>query len=81
MTTSNQTMMSTEMMLSLRMIFCAAQQSSYAQKELGLVSSNDEPVKDHRMVVVGTCSTHSLLMTKNNYVMLLYLFEDSYVML
>ncbi|KAG5087689.1 hypothetical protein JHK86_000301 [Glycine max] len=31
----------------------------------GSNSSNDEPVKDDRMAVVGTCSTHSLLMTEN----------------
>ncbi|XP_020218079.1 potassium transporter 6 [Cajanus cajan] len=31
-----------------------------------LSSSNDEPVKDDRMAVVGTCSTHSMLMSEDN---------------
>ncbi|XP_027360719.1 potassium transporter 6 [Abrus precatorius] len=32
----------------------------------GLNSSNDEDEKDDRMAVVGTCSTHSILMSEDN---------------
>ncbi|KAL2349395.1 hypothetical protein Fmac_003395 [Flemingia macrophylla] len=32
----------------------------------GLNSSNEEPGKDDRMAVVGTCSTHSMLMSEDN---------------
>ncbi|XP_047153929.1 potassium transporter 6-like [Vigna umbellata] len=35
-------------------------------EKTGLSSSNDEPGKDDRMAVVGTCSTHSLLMSEDN---------------
>ncbi|KAK7367881.1 hypothetical protein VNO80_09901 [Phaseolus coccineus] len=35
-------------------------------EKTGLNSSNDESGKDDRMAVVGTCSTHSLLMSEDN---------------